>query len=113
MKPEADSFERDPALEREWRAHSGEAPPPELDRAILAAAHRGRQRPQDALKAPRGRAPPAWWCRSPRRSDWRHRHRHPQLTPQEPSPSCPRARWPSRGRAPGGKARTGHPKNRG
>jgi hypothetical protein len=63
MKPEADSFERDPALERAWRAHSGEAPPPELDRAILAAAHRAvGSAPQDALKsAAEARRPQRWW----------------------------------------------------
>ena len=46
-----DSPERDPALERAWRAHSRETPSPELDRAILAAAHRAvGSGPRDAAK---------------------------------------------------------------
>ena len=67
MNPGPDSPERDPALERAWRAHSREAPPPELDRAILAAAHRAvGSGPQDASKAAAEVAmeatrPQRWW----------------------------------------------------
>ena len=63
MKPGADSSELDLALERAWRAHSREAPPPELDRAILAAAHRAAgSGPQDALKAvAEATRPQRWW----------------------------------------------------
>jgi len=46
--------DRDPALAAVWREHSTEAPPPEVDAAILAAAHRA------AASAPRGRGPRAW-----------------------------------------------------
>lgn len=54
--------ERDPALERAWRAQSREAPPPELDRAILAAAHRAvGSGPQDAGKTPAATRPQRWW----------------------------------------------------
>ena len=67
MNPGPDSPERDPALESAWRAHSREAPPPELDRAILAAAHRAvGSGPQDASKAAAEAAmeatrPQRWW----------------------------------------------------
>lgn len=57
-----DSPERDPALERAWRAHSREGPPAALDRAILAAAHRavgsGPAKLEPAREATR---PQRWW----------------------------------------------------
>lgn len=57
-----DSPERDPALERAWRAHSREGPPAALDRAILAAAHRavgsGPAKVEPAREANR---PQRWW----------------------------------------------------
>lgn len=63
MNPGPESSELDPALERAWRAHSREAPPPELDRAILAAAHRAAgSGPQDASKAvAEATRPQRWW----------------------------------------------------
>lgn len=62
MRP-SDSPEHDPALERAWRAHSRESPPPELDRAILAAAHRAvSSGPQEASKAiAEATRPQRWW----------------------------------------------------
>src|SRR5262249_46031872 len=62
MNSDNDS-ERDPVLEKAWRAHSLEAPPPGLDRAILAAAHRAvGSAPQDALQAAaEARRPQRWW----------------------------------------------------
>ena len=66
MNP-SDSPERDPALERAWRAHSRETPPLMLDRAILAAAHRAvGSGPQDAAKATaeasfESTRPQRWW----------------------------------------------------
>jgi len=60
MNP-SDAPERDPALERAWRAHSRETPSLMLDRAILAAAHRAvGSGPQDASKAEATR-PQRWW----------------------------------------------------
>jgi hypothetical protein len=60
MNP-SDPPERDPAVERAWRAHSREAPSPELDRAILAAAHRAvGSGPREASKAEATR-PQRWW----------------------------------------------------
>jgi hypothetical protein len=62
-----DSPERDPALERAWRAHSRETPSPELDRAILAAAHRAvGSGPRDAAKVIaessfESTRPQRWW----------------------------------------------------
>lgn len=58
MTAPTDDPQRDPALERAWRAHSSEAPSPELDRAILAAAHRAvgsRPTRADAMW------PQRWW----------------------------------------------------
>jgi hypothetical protein len=58
--------DRDPALDAAWKAHSTELPPPHLDAAILAAAHReARTRPQalgddDAVAHARGPSR-AWW----------------------------------------------------
>lgn len=53
--------ERDPALERAWREQSRETPPPALDRAILAAAHRAvGSRPQEAKPA-EATSPQRWW----------------------------------------------------
>ena len=62
MNP-SDSPERDPPLERAWRAHSRETPSAELDRAILAAAHRAvGSGPQDASKAiAEATRPQRWW----------------------------------------------------
>lgn len=58
--------DRDPALDAAWKAHSTELPPPRLDAAILAAAHReARTRPQaigddDGVAHARGPSR-AWW----------------------------------------------------
>ena len=50
--------DRDPALAAVWREHSTETPPPQVDAAILAAAHRA------VASAPHGRerwlGPRAW-----------------------------------------------------
>lgn len=58
--------ERDPMLDAAWREYSVETPPPALDAAILAAAHReARSRPRrlgdddDALAE--AREPSRWW----------------------------------------------------
>ncbi|MFO1315650.1 MAG: hypothetical protein U1F58_08585 [Burkholderiales bacterium] len=57
-----ESRERDPALERAWRAHSSEAPPPELDRAILAAAHRAAgSGPAKVEPGREANRPQRWW----------------------------------------------------
>jgi hypothetical protein len=58
--------DRDPALDAAWKAHSTELPPPRVDAAILAAAHReARTRPQavgDDDGAAHARSPSrAWW----------------------------------------------------
>jgi hypothetical protein len=58
--------DRDPALDAAWKAHSTELPPPRLDAAILAAAHReARTRPQalgdDDAVAHARRPSRAWW----------------------------------------------------
>jgi hypothetical protein len=57
---------RDPALDAAWRAHSTELPPPTIDAALRAAAHRevgARPRPlgdeDDALAE--ARTPARWW----------------------------------------------------
>lgn len=58
MTAPTDDSRRDPALEHAWRVHSSEAPSPELDRAILAAAHRAvdsRPTRADAMW------PQRWW----------------------------------------------------
>ena len=61
-----DPPDRDPALDAAWKVHSTELPPPRLDAAILAAAHReARTRPQavgddDGVAQARGPAR-AWW----------------------------------------------------
>jgi hypothetical protein len=61
MNP-SDAPERDPSLERAWRAHSRETPPSELDRAILAAAHRAvGSGPQEAAKPAEATRPQRWW----------------------------------------------------
>jgi Meckel syndrome type 1 protein len=59
--PERDPSElRDPALEAAWRALPRDEPPPALDAAILAAAHRSvHAKPQEAAAA---RAPWRWWA---------------------------------------------------
>jgi len=61
-----DQPDRDPALDAAWREYSVETPPPALDAAILAAAHReARSRPRpagdddDALAE--AREPSRWW----------------------------------------------------
>ena len=52
--------ERDPTLDKAWRAHSREEPPPALDQAILAAAHRAvASGPQKV--APEATRPQRWW----------------------------------------------------
>ena len=57
-----ESPERDPALERAWRAHSREAPPAALDRAILAAAHRAvGSGPAEVAPAREANRPQRWW----------------------------------------------------
>jgi hypothetical protein len=63
-RPEPD--ERDPALDAAWRAWSVETPPPALDAAILAAAHReARSRPRpagdDDDTLAEAREPSRWW----------------------------------------------------
>lgn len=61
MSTPDDLPQRDPALERAWREHSREMPPPALDNAILAAAHRAAgSRPQAALPA-EATSPQRWW----------------------------------------------------
>jgi hypothetical protein len=51
---------RDPALDAAWRAHSAETPPADLDRAILAAAHRAAGSvPHPAI--PAATRPWRWW----------------------------------------------------
>jgi resuscitation-promoting factor RpfA len=61
MSTHDDLPQRDPALERAWREHSREMPPPALDNAILAAAHRAAgSRPQAALPA-EATSPQRWW----------------------------------------------------
>ncbi len=57
--------ERDPALDAAWRAHSTELPPPSVDAAILAAAHREvashpRAAGDDDTLA-EAREPSRWW----------------------------------------------------
>ena len=58
--------DRDPALDAAWKLHSTELPPPRLDAAILAAAHRkARTRPHavgddDGVAQARGPSR-AWW----------------------------------------------------
>ncbi len=57
-----ESPERDSALERAWRAHSREAPPAALDRAILAAAHRAAgSGPAEVAPAREANRPQRWW----------------------------------------------------
>jgi hypothetical protein len=51
---------RDPGLEKAWRAHSRESPPPALDQAILAAAHRAVASGPRKL-VPEATRPPRWW----------------------------------------------------
>ncbi len=57
--------ERDAALDAAWRAYSVETPPPALDTAILAAAHReARSRPRpagDDDTLAEAREPSKWW----------------------------------------------------
>ena len=58
MTSPTDDAQRDPKLERAWRAHSSEAPSSELDRAILAAAHRAVDSRPTSAGATR---PQRWW----------------------------------------------------
>jgi hypothetical protein len=57
--------ERDPVLDAAWRAQSTELPPPSLDAAILAAAHREvASRPRaagDDDTLAEAREPSRWW----------------------------------------------------
>lgn len=57
--------ERDPALDAAWRAQSSELPPPSVDAAILAAAHREvASRPREADDddtLAEAREPSRWW----------------------------------------------------
>ena len=56
--------ERDPALDAAWRAHSTELPPPSVDAAILAAAHRevaARPRSAGDDTLAEAREPSRWW----------------------------------------------------
>ena len=57
--------ERDPLLDAAWRAHSTELPPPSVDAAILAAAHREvASRPRaagDDDTLAEAREPSRWW----------------------------------------------------
>jgi hypothetical protein len=61
MSTPPDRPDRDPALERAWRAHSNESPPPALDRAILAAAHRAVGSRPEAAKPAEATSPQRWW----------------------------------------------------
>src|SRR5438067_3406294 len=59
MNPDRDPF--DPTLDALLRADSGEAPSPDIDAAILAAAHRAIQSaPRDAKPA-EATSPWRWW----------------------------------------------------
>jgi len=52
---------RDAALDAVWREHSRETPPPHLDQAIIAAAHRAvGSVPQDSVASSATR-PQRWW----------------------------------------------------
>jgi hypothetical protein len=56
--------DRDPALDAAWRAHSTELPPPSVDAAILAAAHRevaARPLAADDDTLAEAREPSRWW----------------------------------------------------
>jgi len=70
MTHEPENPERDPALESAWREHSTEKPSPQLDAAILAAAHRAvgsgpqgaEKQTSEAGKAARAATgPQRWW----------------------------------------------------
>jgi len=63
MTPEPDPSERDAELSAAWREHSAEMPPPRLDAAVLAAAHRAvGSAPRDAGKpAAEATSPQRWW----------------------------------------------------
>ena len=57
---------RDPVLDAAWNAHSMELPPPRIDAAILAAAHREAKARPEAVAGDDGvtharRPAPAWW----------------------------------------------------
>ena len=54
---------RDPALDAAWRAQSGDAPPPALDAAILAAAHRAvKSAPARIGPGSEATWPWRWWA---------------------------------------------------
>ena len=60
MNPERDPF--DPTLDALLRADSAETPSPDVDAAILAAAHRAVQSgPRDAAKPAEATSPWRWW----------------------------------------------------
>jgi hypothetical protein len=63
MTTDNDFPERDPLLERAWRAHSRESPPPALDSAILAAAHRavGSGPGATSVMTAEATRPQRWW----------------------------------------------------
>ena len=70
MTHEPENPERDPALESAWREHSTEEPSPQLDAAILAAAHRavgsgpqgaGKQAAEAGKAARAATGPQRWW----------------------------------------------------
>jgi len=53
---------RDPALDAAWRAHSTETPPPAIDTAILAAAHRAvKSGPEKIGPGREATRPWRWW----------------------------------------------------
>ncbi len=53
---------RDPALDAAWRAHATDTPPPALDAAILAAAHRAvKSAPAKIGPGAQARRPWRWW----------------------------------------------------
>ena len=57
---------RDPVLDAAWNAHSTELPPPRIDAAILAAAHREAKAHPEVVADDDGvtharRPAPAWW----------------------------------------------------
>src|SRR5437764_8518605 len=60
MNPDRDPF--DPTLDALLRADSAEAPSPDVDAAILAAAHRAIQSgPREAAKPAEATSPWRWW----------------------------------------------------
>jgi hypothetical protein len=63
MNPDREPFDvTDPTLDALLRAHSEETPSPDIDAAILGAAHRAVQSsPRDAAKPAEATSPWRWW----------------------------------------------------